>query len=183
MVELRLSSVRDRYIVSTEVSPKWSAGNLADHLDKRRRNDEACWVEILKHPAPMTEQEYKHASYDAYARAVIEYEAEEQRHARRIHRLDGRGIKITFSTDRRVMITCFHFHRGRRHEPRSVSKSVGEKCAELLDVIEERAEAGELSLFAIKAEKNNLPKGKLRSKSGPLMMKISALRKRFGLHG
>ena len=164
-------------------SPRWSSGNLADHLNKRQQNDEACWVEILKHPAPMTKQEYEQASFDAYVRAVIEYEAEEQRHPRRIHRLDGRGIKTTFTTDRRTMITCFHFHRGRRHVPGSVSKPVGEKYAELLDLIEERAEAGELALFAVNADKSNLPKGKLRSNSGPLMTKISALRKRFGIHG
>lgn len=173
----------DRLIVSTEGFPKWTAGNLAHHFDKRQRNDEACWVEILKHPAPMTVEEYEQTSHDAYARAVIEYEAEEQRHPRRIHRLDSRGIKTTFSTNRSAMITCFHFHRGRRHVPGSVSRPVGEKCAELLDVIEERAEAEELALFDIKVEKSNLPKGKLRSKSGPLMTKISALRKRFGIHG
>ena len=162
--------------------PKWGAKDLADHLVKRRRFDPPCWVEILKHATPMTAEEYEQVSYDAYAKAVLEYDAEEERHRRRIHRFDARGIKTIVSMDRRVMITCFHFHPGRVHVPGSVSAPVGDKCAGLLDVLEARAEAGELTLFDVKVDKRNLPKGKLRSKAGPLTTKISALKYRLGIH-
>lgn len=162
--------------------PKWRNEDLAEHLAKRRRFDTSCWVEILKRSAPMTAEEYEQASYDAYAKGVLEYDAEEERHRRRIHRFDARGIKTIVSIDRRVMITCFHFHPGGQHVPGSVSAPLGDKCAELLDVLEGRAEAGELTLFEIKADKRNLPKGKLRSKAGPLLTKIAALKIRLGIH-
>lgn len=169
-------------MVGMKKVPRWGYSNLAAHLAKRLRYDEACWVEILNHPAPMTQGEYEQASYDAYARAIIEYDAQEERYPRRIHRFDGRGIKTTVSKDREVMITCFHFHRGRRHVSGSVAAPLGDKCAELLDVLEERVDAGELALFDVKADKRNLPKGKLRSKAGPLMARISALKTRLGIH-
>ena len=157
-------------------NPTWSNHSLQRHFIKRRTIDRACWEEILKHSAPMTEKEYENTSYDAYRRAIIEYDAEERGYPRCVHRFDARAIRTIANEDRSKMITCFHFHKGNRHFPGSLAIPLGDKCGEFLDNLEERADAEELRLFDIKIQKKYVPNGKLRSKSGPLIKKINALK-------
>ncbi len=165
--------------MSSKHNPNWRPVNLANHHYKRITKDADCWEEIFNRKTPMTENEYESISYEAYAKGVLEYEAEEERHRRAIHRLDARSIKTTVSLDRKVMITCFHFDAGNRHVAGTVFRPLGDQCGEFLDVLEERALGGEMTLFDIKADKKNIPKGKLRSKAGPLMTKISSLKNRL----
>jgi hypothetical protein len=159
-------------------TPRWYPNDLAEHHAKRLNKDNICWQEIMGRAAPMTRGQYASESYLAWRHGVIEYTGIEQRHADRLYRVDGRGIKTAASPDRHAMVTCFHHHDPCcAHVAGTAANLPGEQVAKYLDWMLERVKGGETQLQSIKLIKQNLPKNALRSKAGPLVPKVDQLRK------
>lgn len=155
-------------------TPKWPLANLATHHQSRINKDDACCRDVLEIGRAMTQAEYQDCSYAAYELAVIEYVGDIRENGKRVNRIDKRGIRTVTDLYRQAMITCFHEHCDRPHEPGSSREPMVEVVTRALRHLGNQLDGKVARLYAIELVKENL-KTKHRKKGAALPTEVAAL--------
>lgn len=158
-------------------TPRWQRPNLTKHHQKRLKDDDACWREILNLSRPMLEIEYENESYAAYEQAVLEYEAEERDNPLRLYRVDKRIVKTVADLARSVMVTCYHEHFDRRHKTGSVHRPLVENTLRFLRNLDDRASGKIITLSRVELLKHNIKNHKHRARNSAIVLSIETLRR------
>jgi|GEM_PF-3072214 len=152
-------------------TPRWSSDNLQDHYEKRLRNDDRCWREILKIDRSMTQQEYEKASQEAYEKAALEYEAAYRDRWPAVYRVDKKTVLAIISRDKSRWITCYHRHYNGRHETGSATPKL-ENLIVFIDDVDALMDGKIETLYRIEPLKENLSKNQLKKYIGPNLMPV-----------
>ncbi len=162
-------------------TPNWERGdpkNFENHYNKRIEFNGDCLKDVLQINHEMTMDEYKNLSYEAYEKAIIEYEADWHRHGRRTHRVDKRDIRTISSLKCKVMITCYHNHYGgeNNHILESSRYSLMRNAIEHLKRLEWDVDGKVTTLYRIELIKKNIKKTRHRSLRSILRLKVDILK-------
>lgn len=136
-------------------APRWRPDKLQKHYEKRLREDDQCWRELLNINRSMTKDEYEKESYRTYQIGTIEFEAWSGKHGRAHYRVDKRTVLAITSMNRKTMHTCYHKHYDGRHEEGSAVSRL-ENVMIYIDDLDDSIDDGTLNLYQISAVSENL---------------------------
>ena len=142
-------------------APVWRPDKLQEHYDKRLKEDDQCWRELLNINRSMTKGEYEKESYRTYQIGAIEFEAWSGKHGRAHHRVDKRTVLAITSMNRKTMRTCYHKHYSGKHDPDSTIPSL-ENLSTFIDELDADIGRKKILLFRIDPVKENLSRNQIR---------------------
>ncbi len=126
--------------------PKWNPRNLTKHYQKRLKEDQGCFEDLLNiNGRQMTESEYELRADDTVNKAWAEYECEsldsnfyEFRNSR-CYFVDDDLVVVITDTFKKDLITCFHKHFKSPHglDPRP-DATIGQKRLRYKQILNEK---------------------------------------------
>ncbi len=169
--------------------PIWPDESLKLHYEKHPRGaDEECWRELLGKTAPATVSiiEYEDRSIKVFRDHWLAYDAQE------LNRQAGRGdfypvhkyyvdrvlLKLSVTSDVRIIRTCFHEHFDRLHQVGAFTRPVVELATVYAEKLRDRAGFGYVKDLATHVVETRLSPDKGLAKALRLILKEAELKSR-----
>lgn len=169
--------------------PIWPDESLRQHYEKHPRGaDEECWRELLGKTAPAVVSiiEYEDRSIKVFRDHWLAYDAQE------LNRQAGGGdfypaneyyvdqvlIKLSVTSDGRIIRTCFHEHFDWPHKAGSFARPITELATVYSERLRDRAGFGYVKDLATRVVETRLSPDKGLAKALRLILKEAELKSR-----